>query len=141
MKKYCLLIVILVSLFIITSGCGANADYDAKLRSLEERVAALESISHNNTIDAVPVDALIGVWENDKYIYTFNSDETGFIKAVTVDGLITHFVYAIEGKNTLKVIVGKSSWEDHQVEWRYTIDGDTLTITGNGQIISLTKHK
>ena len=131
MKKATIAILVMVLLFAL-SGCGSSANYDERLTRIEERLAALESQQSGATFSATD---LVGVWKNDQYVYTFNGDETGSIQYVSTGGKDI-IIYSTERKNTL--IIGYFASTE---EYRYTIKGNTLTITGDGRIVELTKQE
>ncbi len=92
---------------------------------------------------ASPEKAIIGSWVERKTVlgvvtettYTFNEDSSGKITNV-VD---VNFSYTISDDKLL--ITTKVLGIEDTEEYSFAFDGDTLTLTGNGETVSLEKVK
>ena len=88
-----------------------------------------------------PARKLIGTWKYTESIgeykiemsYTFNKDGSGYLQTSFIGN--GYFTYDVTDKNTIVITI------DSPNTYKFSIDGDTLTLTGNGQQIKLIKQK
>ena len=86
-----------------------------------------------------PKRKLIGTWAYSQEFlgktietsYTFNTDETGILDSPLFGKM--YFTYSVTGKHTIVITL------DHATEYKFSIEGRTLTLTGNGQQLKMTK--
>ena len=87
---------------------------------------------------------IIGTWEMKASLmgmtvgtsYTFREDGTGTMSAMLISGL--EFTYEVQG-NTLTIhsVLGFSSAAEYELSFK----GDTMTMTADGESMTLTKVK
>lgn len=140
MKKF-IISLVTICLVVLLSACGSNSAYDERLASIEERLNDIEerlSILEKMQIQTtLPQNSLIGTWKGEYYTYTFYSDET--VTQKYDDGRESTHIYSTNGTYTL--IIKYNEGHLGSIEYRYSIDGDTLTITGTSSRETFTRVK
>ena len=127
-----------VLFLLVLTGCGKETNYDERLNRIEERLSAIESMLAESVSPETTAleNSLIGVWKGDPFTYTFFADESGMTEHVNG---ISYFVYSTNGQNTLIIKYNESI--SGRYEFRYSIEGDTLTLTGSGERKTFTRQR
>lgn len=99
------------------------AEVNERLDLIEEHLTVLDNMFEQPVL---PQSNLVGTWKGERFTYIFYPDET--VTEKYDSGHESTHIYSTDGIRTL--IIKYNEGHLGSIEYRYSIEGDILTITG-----------